>query len=730
VKHLVKQSLFGPLAICLALGACAGPTPDGAGPAAEGAAEGDSVVMEPSGAIAQAPPPAVSRRMLAPAERAAFAARRRRAEAAPGAPGPGTTRPAPKSVRKPVTPVTGPRGAEERDREITARSLERLASLPPDARVTLLVELADPGYDFGQLRGKEDTERLGLISARLGQIARPQEEVASALEANSAAIVGRFWLGGSGLAVETSAASAPAIAALPGVRFVELDVAEDQPTGAYDLTDIRNGTGIQSLIDAGFASDTNNRTDPARPIRIGIIETDGNGLGDNYIGRAHVGFCDDAGGCTSRVRRVYQCTSSCRTTTAAMDPGTPHGQIVSSIAAGDITQGQDPGYPGGNSADQRRRSGMAPEADIHYYLYDGAAGLRNAVQQVVEDGVDVVNMSFGWGTCDPDEDHGAVNAAIRAATDADVFFVGATGTDSRSLDEPCRVMWPATRPEVLAVVGLMSSDSTIPYGDLSIGYPEGPDPGCASRFGDIPIVMRDGSEHTATVLGLAAPGVVRRVLRDPPDRYDETDSGGCGSSFAAPVVAGAASDLRDLFREMGWAAADDARALYVNMALMGDAWDGQDVTTPGGSIRLGDRPSRHSGYGRLVMQWPEAGGATGPWYWHWAPYTVHTGEEISVPVSTGGAEPDGITELKAVAAWFPTRLDSVSDVVLQVVSDCDGQAMDEVLEADDSFDYHKRVRLPGAAAAGRCLVSRLVGVDTPPAGQTVYLAHMYHAGPP
>jgi hypothetical protein len=38
------------------------------------------------------------------------------------------------------------------------------------------------------------------------------------------------------------------------------------------------------------------------------------------------------------------------------------------------------------------------------------------------------------------------------------------------------------------------------------------------------------------------------------------------------------------------------------------------------------------------------------------------------------------------------------------------------------------VRVSGSVAAGKCLVSRLVGVDTPSAGQKVYLAHMYHAG--
>jgi hypothetical protein len=716
------KSMTGAVLVALALfftaGACSEgwepPYPAAAeanGPAAEGITGGDSVAAEPSGTLVKLPSPVVSRRLLAPWERAAIADRRPAATPAV-------------TARR----VLGPRLPEDRDREITARTLKRLAILPSHARVTLTVELSDPGYDFTQLRRKDDTERLGLISARMGQIARHQDETTFALGRLGATVAGRFWLGGSGLAVEAAAGSAPAIAALPGVRFVELDEGEDRPTTSYDLRSIRNGSRVQHLLNAGYDSNTNNRADATRPMRIGIIESDGSGT-DNYVGRTHVGYCDNDGSCTSRVKRVYMCTSSCATTSAVMDPEMPHGQIVSSIAAGSIHQGQDPNFPGSDTTDQRRRSGMAPEADIYYYLYDGGGGLRNAIQKAVEDGADIVNMSFGFGSsgCNPDEDHDSVNAVLRDATDADVLFVGATGNDKDAtlMSDPCRLLWPGTRPEVLTTVGLYSVDSTMPYGDLSIRYPIGPFQGCASRFGGMPIVMRDGSAQTATVLSLAAPGLMRLMYRDPPNSYDETDFGGCGSSFAAPVVAGAAAGLRDVFRTIGWGAANDARAMYVNMALLGDGWNGQNVTTPGGSVRTTTDTNRRSGFGRVVMRWPEAGGVAGPWYWHWAPHTVHTDEEISVTVNTSAAEPSGITEFKVVAVWFPTSFDSVSDVILEVINNCSGEVL---LYTDDTWDYHKRVRVSGSVAAGKCLVSRLVGVDTPSAGQKVYLAHMYHAG--
>jgi hypothetical protein len=157
------------LALFFTVGACSEgwepPYPaaaEGNGLAAEGVAGGDSVAAEPSGALVKLPSPVVSRRLLAPWERAAIADRRPAASPA----------------------VTAPRVLglpEDRDREITTRSLKRLAILPSHARVTLTVELLDPRYDFTQLRRKDDTERLGLISARMGQIARQQDETTFAL---------------------------------------------------------------------------------------------------------------------------------------------------------------------------------------------------------------------------------------------------------------------------------------------------------------------------------------------------------------------------------------------------------------------------------------------------------------------------------------------------------------------------------------------------------------------
>jgi hypothetical protein len=333
----------------------------------------------------------------------------------------------------------------------------------------------------------------------------------------------------------------------------------------------------------------------------------------------------------------------------------------------------------------------------------------------VEDDVDVVNMSFQYGSCDPDEDRGSVNATLRDVLDSDVFVVAASGNGATSLSDACGVNWPGNRPEVMAAVGLNTSDDTVPYVDTNVGI------NCAAKLGGMPITSHSGTSSTATVLGLAAPGWVTSMLGTPPQGY----SSGCGSSFASPIVTGASADLRDLFREIGWDAANDARAIYANMALLGDAWNGNDVTTPGGSVRLSSRASRLSGYGRLRMRWPQSGGVTGPWYWHWQPYTVDQDEVISVNVNGTGAEPSGTTEYKVVVVWFPEDLSDVSDVDVKLVDTCAGGG---TLASQTDYDYHNRLRIPGSSVSGRCLQVQLTGFSIPAGGQKVYLAEMYHGG--
>jgi hypothetical protein len=604
------------------------------------------------------------------------------------------------------------RGRRLSDSEITAKTLESVEKLPRAAQVTLLVELSDTSFDFAELAGKTGLQREGLIAARRNQIEPLQNVVAGAVSGLGATIAGHLWIGGSALVVEGSAALSEAIAAIPGVRFVELQIPEGQPSATYQMSHVRDGTRVQALIDAGFDSNENNRADPTKPIRIGIIEHDADN--ENYIAKNHAGYCENSSGCTSRVKKVYRCASTCTTTSTSASNET-HGQKVAGTAAGSITQGQDGNFPGSDTTDQRHRSGMAPESEIYYYSFNASgSGLRNAIQTAVSDNVDIANMSFSYGSCDANEDRGSVNAAIRDATDADLLLVGASGNGSSSWTA-CGVSWPGNRPEVLTAIGLDSGDDDVAYTDLSIKV------GCASRFGGMGITMFGGGDQKASVIGLAAPGVGRRMLGAPTDSYAFTS---CGSSFATPVVAGAASGLRDALREIGWEAANDARAMYLNMVLSGDGWDGEDVSTPGSSVRLAMGVNIHSGFGRMRMRWPTSGGLTGPWHWHWAPHTIENGETISVHVNGSGPEPTGITEFRSIAVWFPSDLESVSDVVLEVVDACNGNAG---LRQDLSFDYRKRARLT-SSISGKCLVSRIIGISVPPQGETVYLGHMYHGG--
>lgn len=612
-------------------------------------------------------------------------------------------------------PVASAQGAPRfDDASRTEAALREARQMAPEAVVKLLVELVDVDFDMTRFQGADADKRRRLIDERREQLA-PQRELATArVRRAGGKVVGHLWLGGSGLIVEAPAHAAPAIAALAGVRYIEVQREAGEPAASYDLGQVRSGTLASGLISAGYDANGGNRVTPSGPVRLGIIEHD-SGVADNFLATNHVGYLDAAGG-TNRVRAVYRCTSvSCATTAASATTAT-HGQRVTGVAAGSIEQGQDAAWPGGGTTAQKARSGPAKEAEIYYYSIDSTgASIRLALERALRDGVDIVNMSFGYGSCNPTEDWGGSNAAFRAAMQGGILPVAASGNGATSLTEACGVKWPATRPEVLSAVGLRTDPNTTAYTDLNLGI------SCAAKLGGLAITSHNGTASTATVLGLAAPGYLTNMLGAPPASY----SSGCGSSFASPVVAGSAALLLDAMQQLGWYAANNPARLYNNMLLLGDAWDGQNVSAPGGSVQLATRPSRLSGFGRLRMRTPDGVNMQGPWHWYDTMATVHQGSVVTIDINGAGAEPAGITELKIVASWFPTDFADVADVDVEVVDACNNNT---VLASQTDYDYHNRIRLSGATAGGRCVQVRLKGFAVPPSGQTVYLSALYHGG--
>lgn len=601
-------------------------------------------------------------------------------------------------------------------------TLAKAASMAPSSAVTVLIELEDQPFDFSALEHADDSTLAAQVTARQQQLSGDHHATETAVTAAGGKVTGRLWIGGSAVVASVPVAAIKGLMATPRVRFVEIQVPNARPLTYYDMGDGRPESAMrtQTLIDAGYSAQSGNRVSNASPMRIGIIEVDpGN---NNYIRKNHVGYKTWLG--VNRVQKVYRCTSSCVALSTPPDAGS-HGQAVASVAGGAITFGQDSNFPGTNTADQRARSGHASDASFYYYSYDATnAGHRAALQQAVADGVDVVNMSFGTSFyCDRTQDPGSLNATLTDSRNAGVVLVGCTGNDSVDFTT-CMVQWPGTRPDVLAVGGLDSSNDATAYTDTSLELGNLPNGG-ATAIGGLPVVSHSGVSSTATVVGLMAPGVIRNYFSAPPNTYG---TGATGCSLAAPAVAGAAAELRQQFRAYGWTqGADSANVMLVNMLLNGDGWNGYNVYWPGGSSYSAVAPNERSGYGRLRTRWNQTsnGGVTAPSWWAWSRITVYDSDYISIDVNTSGAEPSGTTEYKVAAIWFPSDLGDVSDIDVELWDTCVPSGF---IATQNDYDYHNRLRLTGTQVSGKCLQVRLRGFSVKPGGEYVYLAHMYHGG--
>jgi Subtilase family len=86
------------------------------------------------------------------------------------------------------------------------------------------------------------------------------------------------------------------------------------------------------------------------------------------------------------------------------------------VMGGSIENGQDPSYPGSHTTPQVDRSGIAGGAALYYYHASAntAAGAAIALQAAVNEGIDIVNNSWGvvapnWTPSDPTTDISGLN---------------------------------------------------------------------------------------------------------------------------------------------------------------------------------------------------------------------------------------------------------------------------------------------------------------------------------
>lgn len=609
---------------------------------------------------------------------------------------------------KPAPPARLPRGASDEERLFAAAS-----AMPSTEPVKVILTLNDVSSDWTAFRAAPDAAtRAALVAARKVALGPTQSSLRAWLTSKGAANVQEYWLSNA-LVADVPAGVVPLLKSYPGLTGMSLNYKKESAAYWNGLLS-QNGMRTVRLHDSDIrghdGSHSGRRRERIAVIDVGPIPVD------------HAGWKKSETTSAKRLIRYYTCSSFGCFDYLSNGDGSSHGSQVSTIAVGSIQAGQDPLFPaapppyGVNpTSDQRRRSGQLVEGYLLYYNSDDVAGDIAAMQDAVEQGADVINISsiYQFPLCDASVD-GGVNAPITNATNAGTVIVASVGNGGHT--GTCNIGSPAARTEVIGAGGLNSnSDLTPNYDSLGI-FP-------ASSQGGMPIVTAAGTNGLLSLVDLIAPACFS-LLYGMSGGTSTYPYSGCGTSFSSPSIAGMVGLLRNAMWSVGFDR-NDARLLMANVLLMGDGWNGTTRTTQGMDFV--------TGAGRARVHWPSSSDLTAPWGWGQRTVTLSQGQTATWPVAGPGVEDSRITQWKWSVLWTwnnasaasPGGLADVPDIDLYVDDVCTGTTVN--LLSDIGYDVRARFRLSSSQIAGRCLQMRAYAFAVN-GTVTIYSADYYHSG--
>jgi len=586
--------------------------------------------------------------------------------------------------------------------------------------VALKADANERSFAAKSLRSLPDAARAGEITQRKQSILAKQDRVALAIQKLGGTVLSRRWLV-DGLVVEASGLAVDQILALREVEDASISEGEiqNEVMAGYDGIDIRSMLDTASFENAHYAADGGGRA--GGNIRVGFIDLE-------KIACQHVGWLDSENG-PSRLLRTYLCSSwygVCFSSSSYCTQDASHATEVASIAVGSIEQQQDPSYPGFWTSEQKRRSGIASEADVYQYtllrwpLVNDACDLVTAVEQAVADGVDVLNMSVGFGYpyCGLTENKCGLNEAFAAALNGGVLMVKSAGNEPYK--GTCNVTYPAQQPTILAVSGVKNDNFNPP----PIPYHETLKNG-AGAAGRIQLTALDFSLVEYPVVGLVAPMSHSYTPYSPTSYYGP--DGKAGTSLAAPVVSGIAAVLKQALKANGYNTDDDARTLMANVLLAGDGFYGYPYNYS--YYKSYDKVSTSTGYGRVHARFPnspELGTSSG---WGTQPGTLYPGQQLDIVVNNGNRIDANVLGLKWVVLTDWDNLPFPPKIKVRVVNTCPsgGGAPYTVATASSMSALRHMLRLNSYQVAGSCLRLEIEAVSVPTQGVGIHSAYYYYS---
>ena len=609
----------------------------------------------------------------------------------------------------------------------------------PEERIGVVLDLGDlPFPELSSLRTMDAATRSEILATRKERIEQDQVELTRHLHrlgARTAKPVGLL----NHLQAWVPAQAMPEVAAHPDVEAIYPSWQALEPL--YDQEQVRQATHLSEFWDLGIKGDSaSNSCDPAlgyEDMKIAIIEPRATfHIVPNMINAAHPGWADcELESCESRIRAEFDCTqpdseeAACSPWTGEpINPcdgepleGSFHGTWVASIAAGDITQGQDP-----NTADRkarRRRTGIAPEASILYFTSYSPGELAAAMMQAFVLGVDVINVSMACVECSSNlyAECGGLNQVIRTVTQGGTLVVAAAGNEhEREPETRCTpspgstVCYPAFRPEVLAI-GNVHTETGVDYGLAEIAADSSRGMArvrVAGRYGSL---FPDGVD--VPLLSIAAPGTLCDYF-DGVDSYDPGDPEESGTSFAAPVVSAASVLIRE---ELG-APVRDARMLKSHILAMGDG-TGAREPAPGVAVGISDvwGAGRAKFHPFAAMQGPKAMAHR--------KFTIHESEQVSFhPADPGGEAFSPSTTQWKIGMYIDSP--EIAEIPYLLISYWDVCNRPRLLASDLHPGIERHAIFESPAVDEACLEIRVYGYSVAEGGVDVFVTDYHHSGDP
>ncbi|HET6415177.1 MAG TPA: S8 family serine peptidase [Polyangiales bacterium] len=623
------------------------------------------------------------------------------------------------------TPATQAESIER----VQAYVLEYAENRATDEPIEVVLDMGDlPFPELPQLQAMDAASRDRVLADRKALIEREQQGIKAYLDqlgARTTKPVGllnhlQAWIAPDAIAD---------VAAHPDVKAIH--PAWQPIILLYDQEEVRKATFLSEYWDQEIKGESKSRIcEPAagyEDIKIAVVEASISSFVLNRLNRVHPGWGDCVfGSCESRVRAELNCSfvsedlDACLPWTGDLQTLANHGTWVTSIAAGDLTQGQDPRTT--DPDEQRRRTGIAPEASILYLNASSTGFVAAAVATAFLLGADVINLSLAVTECafdltDLTADCGGLNQVIRTVTKGGALVVAAAGNENSEQGrcEPtsgCSVCYPAVRPEVLAV-GNVETSQGIDYDLAEIAE------NSSRGFARVGV----GGQHSADypsgvdipVVSIAAPGNLCAYFNND-DTYDEV--GRSGTSFSAPVISAAAGLVREEFGPAVW----DARMLKSHVLTMGDG-SGADVSQPGVAVGT----SSVWGTGRVKMHPFDA--MQSPKGLAHRSFRIHENERVlfhAADTKGDALEPD-VTQWKMGMYIDWPDLSTIPYLLISYWNTCNRPRL---IAADLNPGLERHVVLESPAIDQACLEIRVYGYSVPAGGVEVFVTDYYHSGDP